>query len=338
MAGVAVSRVGEAPAFHVVTAPDLAATERTLWRAASLSKIVTARTLEAIGGPGVWDLGAAEVLDWPLRHPLFPTAPVTLGMIASHQSGLTDAAGYAVPAHVTLEGWMAQAGKGAWLAHPPGGFLHYCNLGFVLLAAAAERLGGGRFDLLARRHVLDPLGIEGGFAWSGIAPERRGDRLPAYRRSPDGFVPQIDAEVAPDGLSGPDGTAPALLSPGENPAPLSPQGGLRLSLLGALQLAQSLQGQSVRRFWTPTLGPGDYGDGFLESTGPGLLVFDDPAFYPRPLVGHFANAYGIVAGAWHDRLAGTSFAYVLNGLPEGDENDAWRPEELAIFDAVARAL
>jgi hypothetical protein len=85
-------------------------------------------------------------------------------------------------------------------------------------------------------------------------------------------------------------------------------------------------------------GSGDYGDGFLESTGPGLLVFDDPAFYPRPLVGHFASAYGIVAGAWHDRLRGASFAYVLNGLPLGDEDDAWRPEERAIFDAVARAL
>ena len=338
MAGVALTRPGAVPEVHVATAPGLLATGHTLWRAASLSKMVTARTLEAVGGPGIWDRDASGVLGWSLRHPRFPTAPVTLGMIASHQSGLTDAAGYAVPAHVTLRAWMAQAGQGAWLPHPPGTFLHYCNLGFVLLAGVAERLGGDRFDLLARRHVLDPLGIEGGFAWSGVAPERRGDRLPAYRRGPDGFVPQIDAEVAPDGLSGADGTAPTLLPPGENPAPLSPQGGLRLSLLGALQLAQSLQGQPVRRFWTPTLGPGDYSDGFLEGTGPGLLVYDGPAFYSRPLVGHFANAYGIVAGAWHDRLAGASFAYVLNGLPEGDEDDAWRPEELAIFDAVARAL
>jgi CubicO group peptidase (beta-lactamase class C family) len=211
-------------------------------------------------------------------------------------------------------------------------------LGFVLLAAAAERIGGDRFDRLAQRHVLGPLGIEGGFAWSGVATARRADRLPAFRRSATGFAPQIDAIVAPDGLSSPDGTAPKLRTPGENPAPLSPQGGLRLSLEGALRLGQSLDGRPIRRLWAPILGPGDYGDGFLESTGPGLLVYDNPAFYPRPLVGHFADAYGILAGAWHDRIAGASFAYVLNGLPEGDKDEGWRPEELAIFAAVAQAL
>lgn len=338
MAGVGIARRGEAPEFHLAAAPGLTATGRTLWRAASISKLVTARTLEAVAGEGVWQRDARDALGWPLRHPRFPDLPVTLGMLASHCSGLSDAAGYAIPASTTLQEWLAETGQGAWLLHPPGTFLHYCNLGFVLLAAAAERMGGERFDLLASRHVLGPLGIEGGFAWSGVPPGRRGDRLPAFRRSPDGFAPQMDRAVAPDGLSGPDGSAPVLRAPGENPAPLAPQGGLRLSLEGALRLAQSLEGEPVRRLWTPALGPGDYGDGFLESTGAGLLVYDDPAFYPRPLVGHFANAYGILAGAWHDRLRGASFAYVLNGLPEGDEDDGWRPEERAIFDAVARSL
>ena len=338
MAGVALARAGGAPAFHIATAPGLAASEGTVWRAASLSKIVTARTLEAIGGEGVWERDASEALGFPLRHPLWPEVPVTLGMLASHCSGLTDAAGYAVPGSLALEAWLSEAGERAWLPQPPLDFLHYCNLGFVLLAAAAERLGGGRFDLLARRHVLDPLGIEGGFAWSGVPSGRRADRLPAFRRSASGLVPQIDAAVAPDGLSGPDGGPLALRPPGENPAPLSPQGGLRLSLDGALRLARSLAGREPRRLWTPAMGPGDYGDGFLESTGPGLLIFDDPAFYPRPLVGHFADAYGIRAGAWHDRLRGASFAYVLNGVPEGEEEDGWRPEELAILAAVAQAL
>ena len=338
MAGLAIARAGERPEFHLTTAPGLVATERTFWRAASLSKMVTARTLEAVGGEAVWERDASEALGWPLRHPGFTGVPVTLGMLASHASGLTDAAGYSIPASLSLQEWFAQAGQGPWLLHPPGTFLQYCNLGFVLLAAAAERLGGERFDHLASRHVLNPLGIEGGFAWSGVPSERRADRLPAFRHSPQGFAPQIDGQVADEGLSGPDGTAPDLRALGENPAPLSPQGGLRLTLEGALRLAQALGHEPVRRFWTPAMGPGDYGDGFLESTGAGLLVFDEPAFYPRPLVGHFANAYGILAGAWHDRLRGASFAYVLNGLAEGDEDDAWHPEELAIFEAMARVL
>ncbi|TNC62457.1 serine hydrolase domain-containing protein [Rubellimicrobium roseum] len=337
-AGLALQRADDPPEFHAATAPGIEMGPDTLWRAASLSKMVTARTLEAVSGPEVWRREAGEALGWPLRHPRWPGAPVTLGQIASHSSGLTDTAGYAVPAGRTLEDWLAEKGLAAWLPHLPGTFLHYCNLGFVLLAAAVERLGGERFDLLARRHVLDPLRIEGGFAWSGVAPERRTDRLPALRRGPGCFAPQIDDKVAAEGLSGPDGTAPTLLPLGLNPAPLSPQGGLRLSLRGALALARSLESKRPQRLWTPSMGPGDYGDGFLESTGAGLLIFDDPAFYPRPLIGHFANAYGLLAGAWHDRLRGASFAYVLNGLPEGDEDDAWHPEERLIFDAVARAL
>ena len=45
--------------------------------------------------------------------------------------------------------------------------------------------------------------------------------------------------------------------------------------------------------------------------------------------------YAVARGVWHDRQAGVSLAYALNGLPLGDDSDALRQEELAILRALA---
>ncbi len=324
-AGVAVQRDGEEPAFATTSAPGFALTPDTLWRAASLSKMATARTLASLGGEGVWARDASEALGWPLRHPRHPAVPITLGLIASHAAALSDEAGYAVPAATSLRDWMAGQGPRAWRPEPPGARLHYANLGSLFLALAAERLGGGRFDLLAQRHVLGPLGIEGGFNWSGVPLGRREDRMPALRRDPSGaFHAQIDEVVPPEGIASPLGPP---TPPGRNPASLSPQGGLRLSLRGALRLAQTVPDDPswLRR----------PGDPMLAGTAPGLVLLDDSTLHPRPLHGHFADAYGLLAGAWRDPGRGLSFAYVLNGLPLGDEAEGWREPERAILRAVA---
>jgi CubicO group peptidase (beta-lactamase class C family) len=318
-AGIAWAREGEAARFACAAVPGLAFGPDTLWRGASLSKMAVARTLEGLGGPDVWERDASDALGWPLCHPRHPGVPVTLGMVACHAASLSDGAGYAVPAAVPLRDWLAAQGAGCWLAEPPGARLAYANLGSVILAAAAERLGGDRFDRLAGAHVLGPLGIEGGVAWSGVPPARRRERMAALRRDPDGaFHPQADADVPEEGLYGPLG--PPVLPPGGNPSPLSPQGGLRLSLRGALSLAQAAA-EPAR--WTVLPG-----DPMLTATAPGLIRLDAP-----PFRGHFANAYGILAGAW--RGARGAGAYVLNGLALGDEADGWREEELAILAALA---
>jgi CubicO group peptidase (beta-lactamase class C family) len=45
------------------------------------------------------------------------------------------------------------------LLSPPGAETRYSDVGFILLGAALERAGGDRLDRLARRLVLDPLGM-----------------------------------------------------------------------------------------------------------------------------------------------------------------------------------
>jgi hypothetical protein len=75
-----------------------------------------------------------------------------------------------------------------------------------------------------------------------------------------------------------------------------------------------------------------------DQYGAGLMHLRQPTFYPRPLTGHFANAYGVTGGVWWDAETATAFAYLLNGAAEGDESDALTPQERAIFDHVARSV
>src|SRR5690606_16729880 len=137
-------------------------------RVASISKLVVAIGVLRLVEQGHLDLEAdvSDALGWPLPHPQWPQAPITLRMPRSPPAGLTDAAGYwQVPLGSELRGLLDD--PRAWDAeHPPGSFFRYANLGFPLVAAAMERATGERFDLLMQRLVLQPLGIAGCYNWA----------------------------------------------------------------------------------------------------------------------------------------------------------------------------
>jgi len=335
-AGVAVGWPDGRETAVTRAAPGIVADGQSLFRAASLSKIVTGRVFRAAAeGRGLsppYAVEASDLLGWRLRHPRWPKVPVTAGMVAAHAAGLSDAGGYLVPRGEGLRDWLAR--PECWGEAAPGTVFDYANLGYVLIAAMAERMAGARFDRLARRE-LARIGVEGGFNWSGVPPAARARRLPTFRRAGGRFLPQIDGQVSARGLSGPEGRALRLRGwqAGEAPGVFSPQGGLRISLSGALRLARSLSEADGPVLWS---GPTSDQQVF-QSYGLGVQFLDAPAFWPRPVMGHFGNAYGFAGGLWKDRVTGVAIVVALNGLPEGDENDRLREEELALYGALAHA-
>lgn len=315
-AGLAIGWPDGRETVETAAAPGLAA--EGFFRAASISKIITGRVFRAAAGAqGLhppYNAAASDLLGWDLRHPRWPDVTVTAGMIAAHCSGLSDAGGYVLPPGVALRDWPLVWGAA------PGTAFDYCNLGYLLLAAMAERLAGERFDLLAARE-LARIDVAGGFNWHGVPPDV--PVLPTFRRDGGRLVAQIDAtRVAPD---------PAGWVAGEAPGLFSPQGGLRVNLRGALGIARSLTEADGPVIWD---GPTD-DPGVFQSYGSGVQFLDRPAFWPRPVMGHFANAHGFVGGVWKDRETGLAFAIALNGLPLGDEDDRLREEELALYAAIA---
>ena len=334
-AGIGIAVAGRDPEFALQAAPGIGpVSPDTHWRAASISKIVVGQVARL-----VFDLApetdAAELLGWPFRHPDHPDVPITVRMLAGHLSGLVDDGGYVVAPGTSLERHVRELGPAAWGARP-GNTFAYSNLGYLVLAALCEDRTGERFDRLARRLVLEPLGLTGGFNWSGVPAEVRGAALPTYRRAAHGaFEPQIDSVISPAGVSGPDGREIAAgYRIGKDTALMSPPGGLRLSMAGALRLAASLG----REPFQPIHVPEKAENGVLDVYGWGVQHIRAPGFYPRPIIGHFANAYGFSGGVWYDAERDAAFVIALNGRALGDDSDDLHPSEATLFAAVADHL
>ena len=313
MTGLALSQ-GEARQIAIRTAPGIEAGPETMFRVASISKVAVGQAMAAALAESRfdWDTRLDAVLGWS------PHPAITLGQLAGHASGMTDAAGYLVPPLVTLREFCEDR---LVMAAPPGERFDYCNLGYVVLAAALEQVAQKPFAA-----AVAPFLPEGaGFNWEGVSPARRKDCLPIFRRDGANFLPQIDDVIRP-------------VPKAPHPGPLSPQGGLRTSMEGLLSMAEALAGADTTRLWTTaqgaTLGPAEV----FRDYGPGLQIYEAPTFWPRPLYGHFGNAYGLRAGIWYDAEKAAAFAYALNGMPLGEEDDDFTPAERAIFDGLAALI
>ena len=314
--GIGVARRGQRQ-FAISQQPFLRVDADSPFRVASVSKLVVGQALAGLlAEKGLsWATPAQDVLGWSLSHPDDSNAAVTIGQLAGHSSGLTDDGGYLLAENTTLAAHIRDTG--VWSSEP-GTYFRYSNLGYIILGEVIEALSGREFPDAVAAWV--PEG--GSFNWAGAGAGHLRAALPTYRRDGQRFLPQIDAP-------------PVLPKPSGTVARFSPQGGLRLSLSGMLDLAERLPQADQTVLWRHSDGPGDYLDGVFADYGAGLQIFANPSFYPRPLIGHFGNAYGFNGGVWYDAETGTSFAYALNGLELGDEDDSFSAAELAIFAAVA---
>lgn len=338
-------------------------------RVASISKLVTAIGVMRLVEEGKLDLDAdvSQWLGWPLRHPSFPNRPITLRLLLSHRSSLTDAAGYyATPLGGELRTILDD--RRAWDdAHAPGTYFRYTNLNFPLVAMVMERATDERFDHLMQRLVLRPLRIEGCFNWDTCSDAAAARAVVLY---------DTDGKPVRDDNHGRKPACPVVVAEGEacdlgrwragaNGALFSPQGGLRISANGLARIGQLLlneglvdgvrvlQPASVRMLVEPqwTYAP-DSGMTYEEDSGPdrgffcryGLAVQtlatpsegcrDDPFGDGIARVGHSGSAYGLFSGVWVDREAGTGVAYFATGMP--GERSGGRSAFSAVEERLAR--
>ncbi|MGN6655760.1 MAG: serine hydrolase domain-containing protein [Rhodanobacter sp.] len=337
-------------------------------RIASISKLVTTLGVMRLVETGKLDLDAdaSGLLGWRLRNPAFPQVPITLRLLLSHRSSLTDAAGYW---QTPLGGELRDILKDprAWdTTHAPGRYFRYTNLNFPLVAQIMERATGERFDQLMARLVLQPLGIDACFNWALCSDASAARAVVLYDADgkpvkDDNHGRKPDCPVMPAG----DGSCDlSQWHAGDNGALFSPQGGLRISAKGLARIGRLLLGDgridgkrllkasSIQAMTTPAwqYRPGngltweeDTGDadaGFfcryglavqtLATRAPGCR--DDPFGDGVTRVGHSGSAYGLQAGLWVDRKHGIGVVWLATGMP--DE----RLSGTSAFSAVEEAL
>ena len=360
-------------ASHASGMADLAAgrevTADDPTRMASISKLVVAIGVMRLVEAGTLDLDAdvSELLGWDLRHPEFPDTPISLRMLLSHTSALTDDAGYwQVPLDGELQNLLDE--PKAWNAgRAPGSWFQYANLNFPLVASVMESATGERFDLLMQRLVFVPLDIDACYGWASCSDEAvaravvqyRADRQPSADNNAGGR-PQCPVNRASDGSCD-----LALWRPGVNGVLFGPQGGMRISASDLAKIGRLLLGggtvdgvtllapDSVREMVTPQWSLASAGgttreadaqsrEGFYCSYGLStqVLVTPHPACRDDLFgdgvrrVGHAGDAYGLLSGLWLDLEEGTGVVYYATGMTDAPagRSSAYR----AIEEALAR--
>ena len=341
-------------------------------RIASISKLVVAIGVMRLVEAGTLDLDAdvSTQLGWPLRHPRWPDTPITLRLLLSHRSSLTDAAGYyAVPLDGKLQDVLED--PRAWDdEHAPGSFFRYTNLNFPLVAAVMENATGKRFDRLMDELVLHPLGIAGCFNWEACDEATAARAVVLYR---DGKPVRDDNQGRkPDCSVVPASNGDCNLAQwraGTNGATFAPQGGLRISANGLAKLGRLLLGDGrvdgVRLLstasmqtlsqpaWTYASGNGitheedddgkaaagrgsicRYGLAVQTLATPDAHCGDDPFGDGVARIGHSGDAYGLLSGLWVDRESGTGVTYFATDA--GNSSPGTHSAFSAIEETLAR--
>lgn len=336
----------------------LPADGRTLYRIASVSKLVTAIAVMQLVEAGrlALDADVSQALGFALRHPAHPHAPITARMLMSHTSSLRDPDDLLPVApgqHLqeSLAGpqaqawWASEAGRG-----PGAGWFQYANTNQVVLGTMVERLTGRCFDEQVRASVLAPLGIDGGFLpQRDLAPGQEAELATLYRRDAQGcWVPQ-----------GPDRTgvrtAPMWpledYAPGHNAALFGPQGAMRVSVPGlgrlmrALLAGGQLDGVRILREQTlrtmlepqwrcderPGCANGDTLHGLFREWGLGMQRF---AGAPGGLcgAGHLGMAWGLLSGFLFDPEGGGGVVYAMGGTSAEPDQHPGRHSAFSLWE------
>ena len=331
---------------------DQPVTRDTLFRMASVSKLVTGLGVMRLVDAGKLDLEAdvSSVLGFRLRNPNFPDVPLTTRMFVSHLSSLTDAGGAYLTGDQTLQSAFTPGGAhygsgSAWAKTAPGSYFQYCNMAYGVLAGIIERASGLRFDVFMQQQVLGPLGMQGGYDAFQLSPAQQAQHATLYRKqgkddvwnSAGPWVAQID-----DFRAAPPSPKPGLdgYVLGSNGSLFSPQGGLhtRVKDLGGIAtmfnggglmadgqrfLSQASVDAMMTERWRADGRNGDDFGGEFQAWGMGMQHYIDRsrASWGDRLVqrgglqawGHLGFAYGLESGLMFEPKSGTSIVYVISG-------------------------
>lgn len=285
--------------------------EETLFRVASITKMVTAGAVLALADRGAFSL------DDPVRA-LLPGSPealrdVTLRHLLSHTSGLRDtpamdaALAEGQPFHEVLKAPGVLAGR-------PGAAFAYCNFGFGLLGCVLEQVSGKPVSDVVRELMLDPLDMAGSLDATQLDRDRIMPitRVLSRRRQPDVIVTALGSKplksADPERHFG--HTAGALYTDAVSLTHL-----LTMIAEGGVWMGRRILSESAVREMTSE--QARYGAVSPTLTyGLGLLIIRDPRLSDGPVLGHQGFAYGCADGAFYEQSTGRQTVFLNGGCSE----------------------
>lgn len=283
-----------------------------LFRIASISKSFSATAIMQLVEKGKISLDddVSDLVGFRVRHPKYPDKIITLRLLLSHRSSLNDRQGYFnldVLDPSTSNDWAK-----CYNDYAPGEKYQYCNLNFNILGTIIERVSEERFDQYIKHHILDPLGIDGGYCIDSL-DKARFVTLYEYRTDSAKFIES-------SGAYAPRSEEIRNYKMGRSTPIFSPTGGMKISApgLATYMIMHSRYGKykggriigkkSARLMQTP----------LSNEEGYGLAIMNTNKLIPGvKLTGHTGGAYGLNSAMFFNAKKKFGFVVICSGSRTG---------------------
>ena len=287
--------------------------DNSIFRIASISKSFSATAIMQLVEQKKLSLDddVSKLIGFTVRNPNFPDKVITLRMIMSHASGISDRNGY-----FTLD-VINPAKNPDWAKcynnYEPGSKYEYCNLNYNMTGTIIERVSGERFDVYIRNHIIKPLGLYAGHNVDSL-DARRFATLYSYD-SATGFKPEPQAYASR-------GEALKNYVMGYNTPVFSPTGGVKIGAqdlvrymsmhmnYGTLNGNKIISRKSAKTMQHIIAKDGGYGLAISTVTNliPGVTM-----------KGHTGSAYGLYSAMFFNPKKKYGFVVITNGcLPDNE--------------------
>jgi CubicO group peptidase (beta-lactamase class C family) len=290
-------------------------TETDVFRIASISKSFSATAMMQLVEQGKLSLSDdfSDLVGFKVRNPAYPETVITLKMVLSHTSSINDSQGY-----FNLD-VINPAKNPDWAkcynGYQPGKGYEYCNLNFNMVGTIIEKESGERFDQYIKHHILDPLGLYGGYCVDSL-DHTRFATLYEYDGTTKGFT-----------------ASPAAYAPrreeiknyvmGYSTPIFSPTGGMKISApdlakymtmhmnMGKYDGRRVISKKSAKMMQTQV----------ATEDGYGLAIRSVNNLIPgKSLKGHTGSAYGLYSSMFFQPKEKFGFVVITNGANPVESN------------------
>ncbi|MFY9464725.1 MAG: serine hydrolase domain-containing protein [Sediminibacterium sp.] len=283
-------------------------TNDCLFRIASISKSFSATSIMQLAEAGKLGLedDISKLVGFTVRNPKYPETVITLRMVLSHRSSINDSQGY-----FTLDAINPDKNSN-WAKcfndYEPGKGYMYCNLNFNMVGTIIEKISGERFDQYVKHHVLDPLGLYGGYCVDSLDQSRfatiyeyNGDSA-RFEASPGAYAPR-SKEIA-------------NYTMGYTTPIFSPTGGMKISAtdLAQYMIMHSKQGRYKGKRIISKNSAAQIQTPLSTEEGYGLAIMTSEKLIPgKTMKGHTGSAYGLYSAMFFEPKEKFGFVVISNG-------------------------
>ena len=286
--------------------------DNNLFRIASISKSFSATAIMQLAEAKKLSLDddVSNLVGFTVRHPKFPNTVITLRMILSHRSAINDSQGY-----FSLDA-INPAKNANWQKcyseYEPGTGYRYCNLNYNMAGTIIEKISGERFDKYIQKHILEPLGLYGGYWVEGLDSTRFAsiyeydDSLKRLVAQPMAYAPRRQ-EIASYVM-------------GYSTPIFSPTGGMKISApdLARYMIMHMNKGKANGKRIIKKKSAITMQTPLSEKEGYGLALANTNKLIAGKIVtGHTGSAYGLFSAMFFDPKEKWGIVVITNGCRPG---------------------